>query len=397
MKNGIEQKKSILFIIPTLSGGGAEKTVVNLAMMLKDDYKVNIVVFSDDKLVVLDDMINCINLDIKYTANPLKKIYNTIRKIIKIRRIKKEMYIDFSISFLKRPSLLNVLTSYKEKKIVSFRNKMSEQDGNWIQKQITKFICFKADKIISLSNMVKYDLEETYKVKENKIVVIYNPCDVKYIEKMKKEKLEKNFLDKIENKKVILNIGRLSKQKGQENLILAFYELQKELEDCVLLILGKGEEEKKLLKLVENLNIGDKVIFKGYVKNPYKYMKYSDIFVFSSIYEGLGNALLEAAGAGMAIISTDCKYGPKEILDPTANLFGCVSSITKAEFGILIPPFEYDVEKNKKNINILKVVMKELLCDIELRDYYRKQSVQRSFDFLPMIIKKQWIKIIEGI
>lgn len=389
-----ETKKSILFIIPSLSGGGAEKTVVNLANILKDDYNVNIIVFTTNNELILDKKINCINLNMQFTKNIFKKVVYSLKKIKRIRKIKKEYNIFCSISFLKRPSLLNVLSKYNEKTIVSFRNKMSEQDNNFLSKLITKYICIKCNYIVALSTMVKYDLETIYKIDNSKIKVIYNPCDVKYIEEMKQKKVDSNLLSKINNRKIILNIGRLSKQKGQTNLILAFKELLQKRQDVVLLILGKGEEEKKITKLIKDLELNENVILYGFVMNPYKYMNISDIFVFSSIYEGLGNALLEAAGAGMPIISTDCKYGPKEILDPNKNLLDTVHEMTLSEYGILIPPFEYEEEKNSRNIKYLAEAMNCLLVNEELRKKYSQLALKRAFDFSPQIIKKQWKKII---
>lgn len=387
-------KENIMFIIPTLSSGGAEKTVVNLSTILKDDYNVIIVVFNDNGSVKLDKKVKLINLGINQTKKPIKKVYLALKKIHMLKKIKKSNNVKCCISFLKRPSLLNVLSHYKEKTIVSFRNKMSEQDKSYISKTITKFICKKSNEIISLSNMVKHDLINEYKAEKDKISVIYNPCDIDYINKRKKEPIEDDFKKQVEGKRILLNIGRLTKQKAQKNLILSFKKISEEFPESILLILGKGEEEENLRLLIKKLGLNGKVIIKGFVENPYKYMSISEIFIFSSIYEGLGNALLEAAGAGMALISTDCKYGPREIISPNSNLFIQSSKVEYCDYGVLVPSFESFDEKDDKKIELLYEAIKKLLKNKSLLQKYRKSALMRAKDFSPEIIKKQWIEVI---
>lgn len=167
---------------------------------------------------------------------------------------------------------------------------------------ILKFFFYNfADGIVTNSIGSKKSLEK-FVSQKNKIVTIYNP----YLEK----------INKIKNKKknYLLSIGRLQKQKDHETLLKAFCIFSKKFNEYKLLILGKGKLEIKLKKLAKNLDVHQKVIFKGWIKNTTPYLKSSKLFVLSSIYEGLGNVLIDAINYDTPCISTNCHSGPNEIL-----------------------------------------------------------------------------------
>ena len=137
---------------------------------------------------------------------------------------------------------------------------------------------------------------------KNKINYIYNP----YLKEINKKKFKK--------KNYIINIGRLRKQKDQKTLLYAFKIFLKKNKKYKLLILGHGNLEHKLKALSKELKISNKVIFKGWIKNTEMYLKKSKIFVLSSVYEGLGNVLIDAINLNVPCVSTDCPSGPSEIL-----------------------------------------------------------------------------------
>ena len=103
-------------------------------------------------------------------------------------------------------------------------------------------------------------------------------------------------------------------KKDFPTLIKAFKEVNK-VYNCKLFIIGEGSERTKLNNLIEKLKLQGKVFMLGFKKNPFKYLKQSDVFVLSSKYEGLPNSLIQALLLGVPCISTDCKSGPREILN----------------------------------------------------------------------------------
>ena len=133
---------------------------------------------------------------------------------------------------------------------------------------------------------------------------------------MSKYKMLKNTYSK---KKFILTIGRLIPSKDHSTLIRAFkYFLclnKKNYNDYFLIIIGKGSYFEKLMKLVKKENLQNKIIILKSVDNPYIFIKKSKLFVLSSKFEGNPNVLLEAQVLKKKIVSTNCKYGPNEILD----------------------------------------------------------------------------------
>ncbi len=142
-------------------------------------------------------------------------------------------------------------------------------------------------------------------IKKKKLKTIYNP----YVRKIK------NFnLNRSSRKNIILSVGRLTKQKDMGTLIKGFSIFSKINPSYKLIILGDGPDRKKLQQLTNHLNLKKKILFKGWVKNTNKYFKNAKIFVLTSLYEGLGNVLIDAVNYEVPCIYTDCKSGPREIL-----------------------------------------------------------------------------------
>ena len=123
--------------------------------------------------------------------------------------------------------------------------------------------------------------------------------------------MQKFFLKK--KKRIILNIGRLERQKDHITLLKAFKESLKKI-DSLLIIIGYGSEKDKILHFININNLNKNVIILDKITNPYPYLKKSDLFILTSLYEGFGNVLTEAIMFKIPTISTDCNSGPREIL-----------------------------------------------------------------------------------
>lgn len=394
--------KKVMLIIPTLTGGGAEKTIGNLSHTLKEKYEIYVVVFNLENKTY-DCSGKIISLDSGYGGNILKKVLRNIYRMYKIKKLKKNLKIDISISFLDTPNILNVITKTKDKIIVSIRNLQSKTDNNIIHKKLSEFFMKKSDKIISLSELVKEDIMNNYLRDESKIHTIYNPCPFEIIKNRSLEKLDFNYEEKLFNGELnLLTCGRLEKQKGQWHLIRIMAELIKKGLNIKLFILGQGSLENKLKKLVEDYNLEENVIFLGFKKNPYKYIKKADLFVFSSIYEGLGNILLETLACQVPIISSNCLAGPAEIL--LKNKEEIIKSYNQKEviygdYGILVPSFKNDNFDSITLLNQEEEILKNLLIECyrnkNIYEKYKEKSKERIKDFSEEKIGQEWIKIME--
>jgi len=171
------------------------------------------------------------------------------------------------------------------------------------------------DRVVCQSSDMLYDLVLNFSMPLEKTVVINNPVDVAGIEKLAnvkgREGARANFN--------LLAAGKLKHQKGFD-LLLKSVSYLKNVE-FHLTILGKGPDEKKLKRLAQDLGISKKVTFGGSVNNPYNYMKYADLFLLSSRFEGFGNVVLESMSCGTPVIAFDCPGGTGEIIKNGINGF----------------------------------------------------------------------------
>ena len=157
------------------------------------------------------------------------------------------------------------------------------------------------------------------------------------------------------NKKIIIAIGRLTKQKNFSLLLHCFALIKKKHPDYHLLILGSGEEENKLKKLIHNLKISNDVDLLGFEENPYKYLSKAECFILSSLWEDPGFALLEAAYLNIPIIASNCPNGPAEILQNSSGGF-LFKNNNKNE---LIQAFESFYQSSKIDLKIKKIKVKK--------------------------------------
>ncbi|MGC8776278.1 MAG: glycosyltransferase, partial [Minisyncoccia bacterium] len=178
---------------------------------------------------------------------------------------------------------------------------------------IFKFLLYFVDLPIFVSY---HNLEITKKIHLiNKGIVIYNGiAKPKFLEK----ELARNFLKNqskinLKEKFIIGSIGRLSYQKNYEFLIQIFPEILKLKENSTLIIIGEGPERKKLERLIEKLNLKEKIFLIGEIKDASKYIKGFDLFILPSRYEGLSITLIEALFAQIPILASNVG-GNKEII-----------------------------------------------------------------------------------
>lgn len=372
------RNKKIAFFALSLSNGGAERVISNLLINLSKKYEKYLILIDGDDIEYPYEG-EVLNLKFFKNHDGVFKYLNYLLSYYKLKKIKQKYKFDIVISFLEVPSFLNILTKQEEKVIISVRNYTSKAFYGLkagIYFPLIRKLYNLSDKVISVSKEAGDDLVTNFDIINEKIEVIYNFYDLKKIDILSNENLEKEYQN-IFKKKVIINTGRLTKQKGQKYLIKAFSKI-KNREKYNLVILGNGELEKELKEQCKLLNIEKEVFFLGFQKNPFKFLKKADIFVFPSLFEGFPNALSEAMACGLPIISTDCQSGPKEILED--------------KYGIVIKEYE-----NREKL------VEELVANIEklenetLRNYYSEMSLKRIKEFEKEKIIKKWERLIDKI
>ena len=394
--------KKLAIITPTLANGGAERIISTLSQSekLKEHYELTIITFDHDANDYPFDC-NVINLQETYSKelNRMKPIkYINYFKIIS--KVKKDMNFDIVLSFMENMGIVNAVTKRKETTLHAVSSYLSGQfeytsskRNNiypFLFKRLIKHYFNKLDGILTISQESAQDLIENFKIDADKIVVSYNPYDIQRINDLAGAQKKRD-----DQCVTIVTMGSLIDLKSQWNLLRAFKELKRTNKQAELLIIGRGENEVYLKEMAYAYQLHHHVRFIGYVTNPFEYLKNADLYVLTSIREGLPNALIEAMACGLPVIATDCSSGPREILAPSTDYKIKTQNVEKAANGILIPINNGIKKKLNEPLdaqeNMLKDALEMLIEDKQLRNTYSMKSIERSYDFDVNIIIPIWL------
>ena len=338
--------KKITILLPFFLDGGVERAMLNLSKeMISHGIKVDFVLMSVNNGPLKSEIPNKCKIIELGSGN---MFFSVIRFIKYIRKEKP----DTIISALTPANILAIIGKYisfrKVKVVVEIQVAVEISESTSFFKSKIRPIFYRiflplADKIVSVSRGIKEDLLG-FGIPSSKIIVIYNPIFSNDIELIAEEKVDhKWFNDDIP---IIIGVGRLHKQKNFPLLIESFAKVRKE-KNARPVILGEGEERKNLLDLIKEFDIEDCVDLVGFVSNPYSYMKKSKLFVLSSDWEGFGNVLAEALCLGVPVVSTNCKWGPSEILED--GKYGKLVPVGNSD--ALADSIIYCLDSNSNNLN----------------------------------------------
>lgn len=350
--------KRILFVVESLSGGGAEK-VLSTILNLMDKSKFDITVLTVVKTGVYVDEIerNCrvISLLPDYSTihRPIEKImYRMKYRFIYsapiqtvYKRFVKEQY-DVEIGFVEGFSTKFVAASTNSisKKLCWLHIDMKNNpyaDGYYKSLEEERETYLKFDSIIAVSNSVKKVFEEKFDIHE-KIRVIYNPIESDSIQNLSKMPIPQVFDDCLN----IITVGRLVNQKGFDRLLRAINDVRESGNEFHLRILGDGDDRKTLEDYIKSNGLEKNVTLLGFQKNPYPWVAKSDVFVCTSRAEGYSLAIAEAMMLNRPVISVDCA-GPNELLD-----YG--------KYGLLIPNTDQCIEETMRKLIEGKIDLQRL-------------------------------------
>lgn len=398
-------KKSIDFIIGTLSTGGAERVVSNLSMKMDKSIDRSILLFGKNARIEYSYGGRLDTLDgINHEKNFYYKVFALFQRIKKLKKRKNENPNKTYLSFLEYPNLINLLSKKREKTVISVRNHMTTKHQNGLKKYFWKFtikyLYVKSDIIVAVSEEIKNDLHLNFGIPIKKIQVINNSYDLEYINLKSNIPLEEKYKE-LFSKPVIITAGRLDNQKGQWHLIRVFSEIAKLDDELQLVILGRGKIESQLRELVSKYNLNHRIHFLGFQENPFKFIKNSNLFVLPSKHEGFPNALAEAMACGVPVVSTDCLSGPREILAPEEmdiSFDNFDYSNKTSRYGILTPNFESQNFNATDILNPQEIIMKneimQLVNNEDKLKYYAEKSLERIRDFEINKIIKKWEEVL---
>lgn len=355
---------NICFCVDSMESGGAERVVSNLShYFVEQGNQVSIIMVSSLKkksFYTLNDKV-----DLLAICDGKKQGVNIIKKVFLLRKTIKKLAPDVVVSFLPH---VNIYTDWAIRKlkiphIVSERNNPYVDPRGKIQRFL-KNKCFKkADGcVFQTSDAMKYFQGKA----KGRQIIIYNPLNLQW------RPDDYNF----DREKKVVAVGRMQPQKNFNLLLKAFKEFSLNNKDYILEIFGDGEEKPILENIAKEQGFANKIVFRGHSPNWHKQAYKASIFVLSSDYEGMPNALLEAMALGIPSISTDCPIGgPKEIIQDGKN-------------GFLVPVGDFKAIAEK---------MQVLVSDKDLSDNVAKESIKINEKLSCEEIGGQWLKFIEEI
>lgn len=305
-------QKEILFIIPTLNSGGAERVVSILMNNFSKRNLVTVVILgAEEPEYDLDDKIEVIRLNNKIFSNSIMKLFTLLNRIFLLRRVFKRKNPHKIFSFMESANIPSILASVLlgKSKILSVSVRNNPALFPWFYRLLISFLYVFPARVIAPSNGIAIDLKS--RIINNRLIeFIPNPIDIKYIQKMSLSNKDQFFEEPVH---YILAVGRLTHQKGFDRLIHAFSKIQ--INKIRLVIIGEGEKRKELENLINFYDLKERVIMPGLLKNPFYLYKKAICLVLTSRYEGWPNVINEAISCSCPVVSYNCKYGPSEILN----------------------------------------------------------------------------------
>lgn len=310
-----ERQKKIAVFLPALHGGGAERTMLNLAGGIAGrGYAVDLVLSRADG-PYLNEIPAGVRLIDLASSSTLKSLPALVRYLRRERP-------QAMVSALSRANLTAVLarrlSGHPRTLLVNEQNtlsKWSQKSKSWRFRCVPKLASYLyrwTTSVVAVSQGVADDLTGNCGIPADRVQVIHNPGITPQLEAKAQDLVEHPWFA-ANQPPVLLSVGSLTIQKDYGTLLRAFSHVRRR-QPARLMILGEGSERESLESLTNELGLADDVSFPGFVDNPYAYMKRAAAFVLSSQWEGLPTVLVEALYCGVPLVATDCPSGPREIL-----------------------------------------------------------------------------------
>jgi len=345
---------TVLFVVPSLGLGGVERALGSVLDRLdRTSFAPALCVLGDEAGELP------LPVDIAVTALGRRSALSFPRLVLglatTIRRSPPDAIVAFSgtanlvvlaaARLLRRPPALVITEHIAPTQMYE----SVEEPRGALKTRLIRALYPRADAVVAVSRGIADELERRFGVQGTRLRVVHTPVNLAGIV----EQAEASPRVWAEGGPVVVAVGRLTPQKNHALLLRALDGL-----DVSAVIVGDGPERERLEALRDELGL-HRVVLAGADANPFPYMVRADAFVLSSDFEGFGVVLVEALALGAPVVSTDCPFGPREILDG-------------GRYGVLVPPGDPD---------LLREAMRALLADAPRREALRRSGPRRAAAF----------------
>jgi glycosyltransferase involved in cell wall biosynthesis len=355
----------ILVTAPNLITGGAEKQLIYLIEgLVKKGFHIVLFLFD-----IEGEYLSMVPESVKILSPTSRKPGRVVKGVWKTREIARVISEESPDVLYSRLWPTKVATAFagffsRKRVVLSEDRTLSRfhEEGDPHRGGFSFFMKKKASQlasvIVPVSRGIADELQEVFRLSPEKVKLIYNGFDLEGMRREAALEVSHRWFNS-DGAPVIGALGRMVELKGFEYLLEAVKIVNDSGITARLIMIGKGELLEALKVKAEELGIGDRVEFLGFVGNPFAYLARCDLFVLSSLYEGLPSTLIEAMALGLPVISTRCPTGPEEIIDDEKS-------------GILVPMADSKAIAGA----ILRV-----LIDKELSMRLRMEGKKRAEDF----------------
>lgn len=361
------KQKSIAFYIGSLSRGGAERVIVNLAEYFqKEGYRVTIVTKLQDEIEYpVPEGVTRILADITGDEIGKNRPVNLYRRIRKLRNIWKQLQPDCIVSFIKKNNFMAIVSAagLHIPVIVSVRSNPAREYPDKVTRMLAWFLFRKAAGVVL---QTKQAMEFFPPAVQKKSIVLPNSLSQQFLRQQYQE----------ERKNEIVWVGRMDQNKNPKMLLQAFLKLADRYPQWSLKFVGDGPQMQQLQEMCKDTPVCERIFFTGRVEDVPKEIATASIFILTSKQEGMPNALMEAMVSGIAVISTDCPCGgPAELIEQEQN-------------GILIPVDDEEA-------------LTEAMTRLMAQDAYRNTLGENAKKLIEKVhpdrVNREWLAYAEAI
>jgi glycosyltransferase involved in cell wall biosynthesis len=307
----------LVFVLPSLHGGGAERAAVKILNgLVPHGLDLTLYLFAREGAYVGE-----VSPRVRVVAPPGRR--GRAGRISALRRFLAGERFDAVVSFLSHFTVFAAVRSsgVSSKYVISQQTPLSafleDADYHWrkplhrrLFTAVARAVYPRADLVTATSRGVSDDLVRCYGVQPERVEVVHNPVDVEDVAQKAAEPLDHALAP--DGRPTILTAGRLADAKNLPLLVESLKLLSSRVEFRAW-VLGQGELEGSLRHHLEAVGLTDRVQLLGFQDNPWKFMAAANVFVLTSRYEGFGNVLIEAMASGAPVVAT-ASFGTREIL-----------------------------------------------------------------------------------